>query len=89
MLDPSEFWAVVGAICTGLITLSAVFKIITDAIKKLKEPVETQNQKFEQINSRIDKIEAHMDEHDKFFDNDKKHIEILEEGNRVTCTYVT
>lgn len=84
MLDASEFWAMAGALSAGLITLSAVVKIIVDIIKKLKEPVETQNEKFEQINSRMDKFEARMDEHDKYFDNDKKHIELLEEGNRVT-----
>ena len=84
MLDATEFWALAGGICTALITLSAVFKIITDAIKKLKEPAETQKTHFNEIDKRLDGMEARMAEHEKYFDNDKKHIELLEEGNRVT-----
>ena len=84
MLDPSEFWALAGALCAGLITLSAVVKIIVDIIKKLKEPVDTQNQKFDQINQRLDGIEAKMEKYDEYFDNDKKRIDLLQEGNRVT-----
>lgn len=84
MLDPSEFWALAGALCAGLITLSAVVNIVVSAIKKLKEPVETQNQKFDQINQRLDGIEAKMKDYEEYFDNDKKRIDLLQEGNRVT-----
>lgn len=84
MLGPSEFWALVGALSAGLITLSAVVKIIVDVVKKLKEPVDTQNQKFDQINQRLDGIEAKMKDYEEYFDNDKKRIDLLQEGNRVT-----
>lgn len=84
MLDASEFWAMLSAICAGLITLSAVVNIVVSAIKKLKEPAETQNQKFDQINQRLDGIEAKMKDYEEYFDNDKKRIDLLQEGNRVT-----
>lgn len=84
MLDPSEFWAMLSAVCAGLITLSAVANIVLNAIKKLKEPAETQSQKFDEINKRLDGIEAKMEKYDEYFDNDKKRIDLLQEGNRVT-----
>lgn len=84
MLDPNEFWTMLSAICAGLITLSAVANIVLSAIKKMREPAETQKAHFDEINKRLDGIEARMAEHEKYFDNDKKHIELLEEGNRVT-----
>lgn len=84
MLDPSEFWAMLSAVCAGLITLSAVANIVLNAIKKLKEPAETQSQKFDEVNKRLDGIEAKMEKYDEYFDNDKKRIDLLQEGNRVT-----
>lgn len=84
MLDPSEFWAMLSAVCAGLITLSAVANIVLNAIKKLKEPAETQSQKFDEVNKRLEGIEAKMEKYDEYFDNDKKRIDLLQEGNRVT-----
>lgn len=63
--------------CAGLITIAAAFKIITDAIKKFKEPEMKQDDEIKQIKDRLDT-------HDEYLANDKIKIESIEAGNKVT-----
>lgn len=84
MLDPSEFWQLVMGTCTAIITLSAAVTIIVNAIKKFREPENTQNAKLEEISKKIDVMDARFKVHEEFFDKDNRRINAIEEGNRIT-----
>ena len=77
MLDPTEFWAFITAVCAFIISASAAFRIIVDAIKKLRAPEKTQDDRLKLIEERLDLFET-------YFLNDKKRIDAMESGNRVT-----
>lgn len=77
MLDPAEFWAFITAVCAFIISASAAFRIIVDAIKKLRAPEKTQDDRLKLIEERLDLFET-------YFLNDKKRIDAMESGNRVT-----
>ena len=83
-LSIQEFWTILMACCSALITISAAVAVVINAIKKLKEPENVQNKKLEDLANEIKSIEAHLKEHDTFFDNDNKRIAAIEEGNKVT-----
>lgn len=84
VLSPAEFWAILMGCCSALITISAAATIVINAIKKLKEPENVQNQKLEDISKKIDAIEARLKIHEEYFNNDNRRISAIEEGNRVT-----
>lgn len=63
--------------CGGIITIAAAVKIVTDAIKKFKEPEMTQD-------SKIKELEKKIQLHDEYLANDKAKIESIAAGNKVT-----
>ena len=83
-LSIQEFWTILMACCSALITISAAAAVIINAFKKLKEPENVQNQKLEDISKKIDSIEARLKIHEEYFNNDNRRISAIEEGNRVT-----
>lgn len=83
-LSPQEFWTILMACCSALITIAAASSIVINAIKKLREPENVQNQKLEDISKKIDSIEARLKIHEEYFNNDNRRISSIEEGNRVT-----
>lgn len=83
-LSIQEFWTILMACCSALITVSAAVAVIINAIKKIKEPENVQNQKLEDISKKIDSIEARLKIHEEYFNNDNRRISAIEEGNRVT-----
>ena len=83
-LSLQEFWTILMACCSALITVSAAVAVIINAIKKIKEPENVQNQKLEDISKKIDSIEARLKIHEEYFNNDNRRISAIEEGNRVT-----
>ena len=83
-LSIQEFWTILMACCSALITLSAAAAVVINALKKLKEPENIQNQKLEDISKKIDSIEARLKIHEEYFNNDNRRISAIEEGNRVT-----
>lgn len=76
-LDPAEFWAIITTACAFIISASAAFRIIVDAIKRLRAPEKTQDDRLKVIEERLDLFET-------YFLNDKKRIDAMESGNRVT-----
>lgn len=77
MLDPAEFLALISTVCALIISISAAFRIVVDAIKKLRAPEQTQDSRLKLIEERLDLFET-------YFLNDKKRIDAIENGNRVT-----
>lgn len=84
VLTPEEFWAILMGCCSALITISAAVTVVINAIKKLKEPENAQNDKIKETNERVSNIERKLESYDEFFNKDNKRIAAIEEGNRVT-----
>lgn len=76
-LTLANVWALVSGVAAAVILLvNAAEKIVT-AVKTAKAPNEAQD-------TRLDALEADMKQVKAFLTNDKKHLEALDEGNRVT-----
>lgn len=76
-LSLTEFWTIITTICAFIISGSAAFNIIVGAIKKLHAPEKTQDDRLKVIEERLDLFET-------YFLNDKKRIDAIESGSRVT-----
>jgi predicted negative regulator of RcsB-dependent stress response len=83
-LTIQEFWTILMAGCSALITLSAAAVIVINAIKKLREPENVQNKQIEELRGLYQSVDARLKIHEEYFNNDKKKISAIEEGNRVT-----
>ena len=83
-LSWEEFWTLLIACCSALITISAAATIVISAIKKLKEPEDNQNKEIKSLKDEIISIKAQLKIHDEYFGNDNRRLSSIEEGNRVT-----
>ena len=72
-----EFWTLITTVCAFIISGSAAFRIIVDAVKRLKAPEVTQDARLKLIEERLDLFET-------YFLNDKKRLDAIESGSRVT-----
>lgn len=84
VLTPEEFWTLLLACCSALITISAAMSIVISAIKKLKEPENAQNHEIQALKNDVIEIRAQLKVHDEYFGNDNRRLSSIEEGNRVT-----
>lgn len=64
-------------VCGGLMTICNFCMIIASIIGKVKSP-------YKELKTELDEVKNKLKEHDSFFDSDKKKLDMLEEGNRVT-----
>ena len=64
-------------ICGAICTIAAAAAVFYKAIVKAQEPEHVQNQ-------RLDALEKTVGEFKTYFDRDKKRLDSLDEGNRVT-----
>lgn len=68
------------AIVVVVVVLGAVLGVVDKIVslkKKVKEPETMQDNKIAAIESRLDKVERKLD-------NDKTHLDMIDESNRVT-----
>lgn len=84
VLTFQEFWTILMACCSALITISAAVAVIINAVKKLKEPENVQNREIKELQDKMKTFENRLNKHDEFFGNDNKRLLAIEEGNRVT-----
>lgn len=84
VLTLQEFWTILMACCSALITISAAVAVIINAVKKLKEPENAQNREIKELKDKMKTFEDRLSRHDEFFGNDNKRLSAIEEGNRVT-----
>ena len=67
------FWAVVLAICGGIVTIIGAVEKIVNAGKFVNAPNVEQDR-------RLDALEARCDKYDRFFDSDKQRLTDLEQS---------
>lgn len=76
-LTPTAFFSAVLAIASAIVLLSNAAEKIVKAWKTAKTPNDQQN-------ARLDALENDMKEVKSKLENDFKHIEKIDDGNRVT-----
>lgn len=64
-------------LCGAVCTIAAAIAVFYKAVAKAQEPEHVQNQ-------RLDALEKKVDKFAEFFDRDKRRLDSLDEGNRVT-----
>lgn len=72
-MDVIPFWAVVLAICGGIVTFIGAAEKIVNAGKYINTPNVKQDK-------RLDALEARCDKYDRFFDSDKQRLNDLEQS---------
>lgn len=63
-------------ICGGLMTITNFIILVVSLIGKAKSP-------YKALLDRIEALEKSKEEHDRLLNNDKKKLDVLEEGNKV------
>ncbi len=77
-------WMIFTAVAGGILALAAAINTLGsawDKIVKVKKEVKAPNAAQD---DRLDRLEADMEKVMAFLGNDKKHLDLLDEGNRVT-----
>lgn len=65
------------SICAGIVAIAGAAAVIYKLILAAKSPQDEQN-------ARLTSLEERVGRHDELLASDKKHLEAIEEGNRVT-----
>lgn len=77
MVTFSEVWVWLAAVFSGFILLSNVVERVVKIWKTAKAPNDAQDKRLGNLESRMTHVEECLDK-------DKKHLDTLDEGNRVT-----
>lgn len=72
-MELSALWAIILAICGGMLTIINTFDKLIRAGKAMNAPNVEQDK-------RLDALEARCDKYDRFFDSDKQRLNDLEQS---------
>ena len=81
---PQDVVNMVVWVCGAICAVAAAAGVIAKVIERLKKPNQSQDERLDAHERRLSAIDRKFDDYDRFFGNDKKRIDIIEEGNRVT-----
>lgn len=76
-ITPGNLWALILAAASAIVLLSNAAEKIGKAIQVAKAPNARQDE-------RLEALEHHVEEIDRFLEQDKRHLDALDDGNRVT-----
>lgn len=76
-ITPDKLWALLLSVAAAVVLLANASEKIVRIINAVKAPNKQQNE-------RLDEVEEHMREIDGYLNLDKKRLDDIEEGNRVT-----
>ncbi len=74
---PAEIWSAVAWAAAAIVLLSNAAEKIVKVVKAAKAPNHQQNQRLEVLEEWRKKVDIKLD-------NDKKHLDAIDESNRVT-----
>lgn len=74
---PAQLFAGILAVCAGISCIAAAIGWVIKGIQAAKAP-------GKRVDERLTTIETTLKDHENFFANDKRRLEVIEEGNRVT-----
>jgi len=74
---PASLMAGILAVCAGISCIAAAIGWVIKGIQAAKAPAK-------KVDERLTALEEAIEDHDRFFLNDKRRLESIEDGNRVT-----
>lgn len=74
---PAQLFAGILAVCAGISCIAAAIGWVIKAIQAAKAPAK-------KVDDRLNAIEKALADYDGFFAHDKRRLEAIEEGNRIT-----
>lgn len=84
----SQAWAVILSVCGGIVTISAAVAVALKVVHHFRKPNLKQDEEIEKlwrkVNDVEDKVSRNHDEYMMYFGNDKRRLDAIEEGNRVS-----
>ena len=79
-----QLWAVVMATCAGIAALAGAATIIAKIVDKFKKPNTDQNARLDEHEVWLKKHDTAFARYDEMFQNDKRRLDGIDEGNHVT-----
>lgn len=76
-INPASLFAAILAICAEISCIGAAIAWIVKGVQTARTP-------SKKIEERLAAVERAIEEHKNFFASDKRRLETIEEGNRVT-----
>lgn len=77
VFTPASLVAGILALCAGITCVAAAVTWIIKGINAARQP-------SKKIHERLSALEQKVEEHESYFDSDKKRLEEMEQGNRIT-----
>ena len=74
---PAEIWAAILAVASAVVLLANAAEKISKAVQAAKAPNLQQNQRLEALEKWKEGVDSKLD-------NDKRHLDAIDESNRVT-----
>lgn len=75
-----ELWAMVLAICGGIVAVSGAITALAKLGNKIKEPENKQDDRITKCELRLDEVDAQFIKYDGYFQRDKMRLDRLEFG---------
>ena len=76
-----ELWAMVLAICGGIVAISGAITVLAKLAIKIKEPETNQNERIKACEDHLESIDGTLKEYKGYFQRDKMRLDRLEFGN--------
>lgn len=83
---PSELIAVILAICSAIVAISAALGVIAKLISKARAPELEQNMRLDEIDKRLNEHDEILATFREYFANDDNRFKAIERSNKVTQT---
>lgn len=88
VINPTDLWQVIVAVCGGIIALSGAGAVITGIVHKAKAPNLKQNERLDAMEADIKKINERLDVDTNRFQDDADKIKEVEETVRMTTQII-
>lgn len=83
---PAQLIALVLAVCSSIVTISAAIGVIAKAIEKAKAPEKQQDERLNVIERRLDDNDKTVEKFKEFFANDDNRFKAINKSNKIIQT---
>lgn len=80
----AQLFTALGSIAAGIVAIGGAWAVVNRFINKMKKPQTDQDKRLDDHEKWLKLHDKKLEEYEIFFKNDKKRIDQIEEGNRIT-----
>lgn len=81
---PSQLWTGILSLAGAIVAISAAAGAIVKLVERVRKPNHDQDKRIEDHERRLKEHDGRFDQINEFLKNDKKRLDCIEEGNKVT-----